>query len=159
MLLPTPTQPESLSEVSFHVLRDSEDFSLSHPLQLPPAERLWNTGIWHSLAGLRDSSPAHLASCLRPREGIDADENGRAGFTKSCGNQEVQITLYNTYLIRKNNVKTREGHLPTLQKANPCIPRAKEHSSARLCGGSPQAMASSRPVEVRALMPRGSRRT
>ena len=30
MPLPTPTQPESLSEVSFHVLRDSEDFSMSH---------------------------------------------------------------------------------------------------------------------------------
>ena len=30
MLLPTPTQPESLSEVSFHVLRDSEGFPLSH---------------------------------------------------------------------------------------------------------------------------------
>ena len=30
MLLPTPTQPESLSEVSFLVLRDSEGFPLSH---------------------------------------------------------------------------------------------------------------------------------
>uniref|UniRef100_A0A8C6CBX9 Inositol 1,4,5-triphosphate receptor associated 1 n=1 Tax=Monodon monoceros TaxID=40151 RepID=A0A8C6CBX9_MONMO len=57
------------------------------------------------------------------------------------------MVLYSTHLTTKNDVKRRESLLLTSQGTNTCIPRAQEHSSAWLCEGSPQAMASVEPVE------------
>lgn len=70
-----------------------------------------------------ETLPSSPGLMLRPRErGQRQMKMGRAGFTKSCGNQEVQMTLYSTHLTRKNiNLKGGEGLLRA--ETSSCMPR------------------------------------